>query len=414
MKRRVVVTGLGVVTPLGVGIGPSWKALCAGVSGIGRVTRFDPSKLRIQIAAEVKEFDPEDFMDRKLARRTDRYQHFALATARMALEDAEFQITAGEAERVGVVVGTTAGGLQSLLGSQALFLDGAANEISPFFIPQFLTNMASGQVAMMFGAKGPNFSPTTACAASAHAIGDACRLIQRDDADLVISGGAEAGITPLFLHGLGLMHACSARNDEPAKASRPFDANRDGFVTGEGAATLILEELQHALRRGARIHAEVIGYGANCDAYHVTSPSPGGEGAARCMRLALRDAAIPPEEVDYINAHGTSTKLNDTLETTAIKTVFGEKARKIPVSSNKSMIGHLWGGSGAVEALFTVLTISEGIIPPTINYETPDPECDLDYVPNTARKARVRVALSNSFGFGGTNGVLVFKEFTES
>lgn len=411
MERRVVVTGLGAVTPLGIGVPESWKALCAGVSGIARITLFDPSKLRVQIAAEVKGFRAEDHLDKKLVRRTDRYQHFALASSAMAIEDARLEVLPDEAENTGVSIGTTIGGVGSITNAQMLFSNGTSGEMSPFFIPQTMTSMASGQVAMMFGAKGPNFAATTACAASSHAIGDAYRLIQRGDADVMICGGAEAGIIPLMVHGLSLMRAVSSRNDEPQKASRPFDAGRDGFVTGEGGAVLILEEMEHALRRESRIYAEIVGYAANCDSFHVTSPSPGGEGAIRCMRLALKDAGIAPEDVQYINAHGTSTKLNDAVETTAIKTVFGEHARKLAVSSNKSMIGHLWGGSGAVEALFTVLTIAHGVIPPTINYETADPECDLDYVPNLARRNRVDIAISNSFGFGGTNGVLVFRRF---
>jgi 3-oxoacyl-[acyl-carrier-protein] synthase II len=411
LKRRVVVTGLGAVTPLGIGVERSWHNLCNGKPGICEITRFDTTGFGAKIAAEVKDFNAEDFIDKKLARRMDRYIHFALASAQMAVEDAKLKISDNSKERVGVSVGTTAGGMETWERNQRLLLQGARQEISPFFIPAYMTSMAAAQIAMRFGAKGPNFAPTTACAASTHALGDALRLIQRGDVEIMIAGGSEAGIVPLTISGLDAMKVLSSRNDAPQKASRPFDRDRDGFVTGEGAGIVILEELDFALERGADIYAELVGYGANCDAYHITSPSPDGEGAVRCMRLALADADITPDEVDYINAHGTSTVLNDRLETMAIKAVFGEHAKKLAISSNKSMIGHLWGGSGAVEAIFTVLTIKEGIIPPTINYETPDPECDLDYVPNRARKAKVRMAISNSFGFGGTNGGLVFKEF---
>ncbi|MBI2958199.1 MAG: beta-ketoacyl-ACP synthase II [Chloroflexi bacterium] len=411
MKRRVVITGLGAVTPIGIGIGPSWQALCAGVSGITRVTRFDTSNLRAGIAGEVKGFNPEDFIDHKLARRTDRYQHFALAAARMALEDARFEIPPSEADRVGVIVGTATGGLQSMLSAQAEFSNGSSDEISPFFILQYLTNIGAGQVALLAGARGPNFAPTSACASGTHSVGDGFKLIQHGACDMVLAGGADAGIIPIMLHGLGLMKACSQRTDMPEKASRPFELNRDGFVTGEGAAILVLEELDHALRRGAGTYAEIVGYAATGDAYHITSPSPQGEGAGRCIRLALEDAGVSPADVDYVNAHGTSTRLNDVAETRAIKAVFGKHASRLAVSSNKSMIGHLWGASGAVEAAFTALTLKHGVVPPTINYETPDPECDLDYVPNRARRMQVRIAISNSFGFGGTNGVLVFRRF---
>ena len=409
--RRVVVTGLGAVTPLGTGVDKSWQALCEGISGITRITSFDPSSLRTQIAGEVKDFSAQDFVEKKLVRKMNRYVHFALAAAEMAMEDSRFNISSDNENAVGVIIATTSGGITSWEKGHELWLKGAPDEISPFLIPSFATNMAAGQVAIRFGAKGPNFAPTTACAASTHAIGDALRLIQRGDCDAVIAGGSEAGITPVGIAGLGNMRATSTRNGEPEKASRPFDKGRDGFVTGEGAGVVILEELDSALERGARIYAEIIGYGANNDAYHITSPS--GEGAVRCMRLALRDAGIAPEDIDYINAHGTSTVLNDRAETYAIKEVFGEHSRRLAISSNKSMIGHLWGAAGAVEAIFAILTIRDSNIPPTINYETPDPECDLDYVPNVARKAKVRTVLSNSFGFGGANGVLVLREFAE-
>ncbi|MBI4618908.1 MAG: beta-ketoacyl-ACP synthase II [Desulfobacterales bacterium] len=409
-RRRVVVTGLGAITPLGTGVDKSWQALCEGRSGITRITKFDPSKLRTQIAGEVKDFSAQDFVEKKLVRKMNRYIHFALAAADMAMKDSQFKVTPDNEDAVGVIISTTSGGVSNWEQGHELWMKNAPDEISPFLIPNFMTSMAAGQVAIRFGAKGPNFAPTTACAASSHAISDAVRLIQRGDCDAVIAGGSEAGITPVGIAALGNMRATSTRNYEPEKASRPFDNDRDGFVAGEGAGVVVMEDLDSALERGARIYAEVIGYGANSDAYHITSPS--GEGAVRCMRLALRDAGIAPQEIDYINAHGTSTVLNDRVETHAIKKVFGEHSRRLPISSNKSMIGHLWGAAGAVEVIFTILTMRDSNIPPTINNETPDPECDLDYVPNVARKVKVRIALSNSFGFGGTNGVLVLREFT--
>ncbi|MFH2013016.1 MAG: beta-ketoacyl-ACP synthase II [Pseudomonadota bacterium] len=406
--RRVVITGLGAVTPLGTGIDKSWKALCEGKSGISLINSFDPSKLRTQIAGEVRDFSVQDFVEKKTVRRMNRYVHFALAAAEMAIEDSKFNISSDNEDIVGVVIATTCGGITSWEKGYELWLKDAPNEISPLLIPSFAPNMAAGQVAIRFGAKGPNFSPTTACAASTHAIGDSLRLIQRGDCDTVIAGGAEAGITPVAIAALGNIRATSTRNSDPEKASRPFDISRDGFVSGEGAGVMVLEELGSALERGAKIYAEIIGYGANNDAFHITSPS--GEGAVKCMRLALKDAGVDPKEVDYINAHGTSTEINDRTETYAIKEVFGEHSRDIAINSNKSMIGHLWGAAGAVEAIFTVLAMKNGNIPPTINYETPDPECDLDYVPNVARKAKIKTAISNSFGFGGANGVLVFRE----
>ena len=410
---RAVITGLGMVTPLGIGVGKSWQALCAGKSGIGRVTRFDATTMHTKVGGEVKDFNPKDFLTDKLARRTDRCQQFALAAARMALEDSRLRITSDIAERVGVVTGTAFGGLETTVNGQNMYMNGDRNDISPFLVPMLLTSMASGQIAMQFGAKGPNFSLTTACAASTHAVGDACRIIQHGEADVVIVGGAEAAQVPILYHAFGIMGATTEWTGDPQKASRPFDADRDGFVPAEGAAVLILEELQHALRRNASIVAEVVGYATTADAYHITSPAPDGEGAARCMRLALLDAGVKPEDVDYVNAHGTSTKLNDSTETAALKSVFGAHAASISVSSNKSMLGHTMGASGAIEAAFTVLTIRDGIIPPTINYAKTDPECDLDYVPNVARKARVQTALSSSFGFGGTNGVLVLRGYAD-
>jgi 3-oxoacyl-[acyl-carrier-protein] synthase II len=412
MKRRVVVTGLGMVTPLGVGTEASWQALCRGKSGVGPVSHFDASQFRTRIAGEVKGFNPLDFIDRKLARRGDRFIHFALAAARMALEDSGLKITSTNDERVGVSVGTAMGGIESIERNHELLIKGARQQISPFFVPSFLCNMATGQVAIEFGAKGANMCTVTACASGTHAIGDAAIVIQRGEVDAMIAGGTEAAIRPLVFAGLDPLKVMSARNDEPGKASRPFDKERDGFVIGEGAGMVILEELKSARERGAKIYGEVLGYGLNSDAYHITAPDPAGKGAASCMRLALEDAGISPGQVDYINAHGTSTVLNDLSETRAIKSVFGELSRKIPVSANKSMMGHMWAGAGATEAIASLLTIRDGIIPPTINYKTPDPECDLDYVPNKARKAGVKIVLSNSFGFGSTNGCLILGKFS--
>lgn len=367
--------------------------------------------MRTRVAGEIRDFHAGDFMTEKLARRTDRFQHLAIAAAHMALDDARFQITTSNCDRVGTSLGTAVGGLETTLDGHKMFLNGGAQDITPFFVPMLLTGMGSAQVAIHLGAKGPCFSPTTGCAASTHAIGDSFRLIQRGDADAMFTGGCDAAIVPLLVHMLGKMNATTARTDDPKKASRPFDAERDGFVPSEGSGVVLLEEMEQARRRGAHIYAELLGYGASEDAYHPTSVPPGGEGAVRCMRLALADAGVRPEEIDYINAHGTSTKMNDATETEALKVVFGERARAIPASSNKSMIGHSWGASGGIEAIFTVLTLETGIVPPTVNLEFPDPRCDLDYVPNVARKVNVRTAISNSFGFGGTNGVLVFRKW---
>ena len=411
MKKRVVVTGLGAITPLGVGVETSWQSLCQEKSGIGPITRFDATGFRTRIAGEVKDFNPLDFMDRKLIRRGDRFIHFALAASRMAVADSKLTINSGNSERVGVSLGTALGGIERLEKNHQLLLQGACCRISPFFIPGFLANMASGHISIQSGAKGPNICPVAACASGTQAIGDAFRIIQRGEADAMIAGGAEANISPLMFAGLDAMRATSARNEEPEKASRPFDRDRDGFVVGEGSGIAILEELEFALNRGARIYAEVLGYGFNSDAYHIVAPDPDGKGAAICMRMALLNAGISGDKLNYINAHGTSTLLNDLSETRAIKSVFQEHASNIPISSNKSMIGHLWGAAGAVEAIFCILTVTRGIIPPTINYDTPDPECDLDYVPNVAREAKVRVALSNSFGFGGVNATLIFSQF---
>ena len=412
MKRRVVVTGMGMLTPLGVGTEANWQALCQGKSGVGPVTHFDASQFRTRIAGEVEGFDPLDFIDRKLARRGDRFIHFALAATRMALEDSGLKITSANDERVGVSVGTAMGGIESIEKNHELLIKGARQQISPFFVPSFLCNMATGQVAITFGAKGANMCTVTACASGTHAIGDAAIVIQRGEVDAMIAGGTEAAIRPLVFAGLDPLKVMSARNDAPERASRPFDKGRDGFVIGEGAGMVILEELESARERGAKIYGEVLGYGLNSDAYHITAPDPDGAGAASCMRLALEDAGISPDQIDYINAHGTSTALNDLSETKAIKKVFGERSHKIPISANKSMMGHMWAGAGVAEAIASLLTINEGIIPPTINYETPDPECDLDYVPNEARRAEVNIVLSNSFGFGSTNGCLILGKFS--
>jgi 3-oxoacyl-[acyl-carrier-protein] synthase II len=411
LRRRVVVTGMGMVSPLGISVEKSWQALIQGKSGVGRITKFDPTGFDTQIAAEVKGFVPENFIDKKEIKRMDIFIQYAVAGSVMAMEDSQLKITPANAERVGVVVGAGLGGLTTIETYHKILMERGPGRISPFFIPALIVNEAPGQISMRFGAKGPNTSVVTACATGNHNIGDAWRIIQRGDADAVIAGGVEATVTPLAVSGFNAMKALSTRNQEPEKASRPFDKDRDGFVMGEGAGIIILEELTQALDRGAKIYAEIIGYGLTGDAYHITAPAPDGEGAARCMQMALKDSGISPEEVDYINAHGTATYYNDIYETMAIKTVFKEHAKKLPVSSTKSMTGHLLGGAGGVESIFTILTICNGIMPPTINYETPDPECDLDYVPNQARKGSVRVALSNSFGFGGTNAVLAFKRF---
>lgn len=411
LRRRVVITGLGALTPLAIGAEESWQKLCQGRSGVARITKFDASDSKVQIAAEIKDFHPEDFLDRKKVRRTDPFIQYALAATRMAMDDSGLVIDENNACRVGVVLGSSAGGMTTYEKNLLALYDEGADKVSPFFIPGFLANMAAGEVAMAVGVKGPSKCVVTACASSSHCIGDSLRLIQYGEADAMIAGGGDAYILPVAIAGFDRMRALSRRNDEPERASRPFDKDRDGFVTGEGAGVIILEEMQSAMRRGARVYAELIGYGSNIDGIHITEPDSENQG--RCLKLAMSDAAVAPTDIDYINAHGTSTGLNDACETKAIKAALGEHSRKVPVSSNKSMIGHLLGASGAVEAVFTVLTIRDGIIPPTINYDTPDPECDLDYVPNLARKAQVNTALSNSFGFGGANAALVFKKFEE-
>jgi 3-oxoacyl-[acyl-carrier-protein] synthase II len=409
--RRVVVTGLGAVTPIGIGTETYWRNLTAGVSGVAPITRFDARQHDAKIAAEVKGFDALQWLEKKEARKMDLFIHYALAAAVMAVDDAGLKVADEERERVGVLVGTGMGGIPALEESHKVLLERGPGRISAFFIPSIITNLASGHISMRYGMKGPNSCVSTACATGNHAIGDSVEIMQRGDADVMVAGGAEAVITPLTIGGFCAMKALSTRNDEPTRASRPWDKGRVGFVMGEGAGILILEELEHARRRGARIYAEVAGYGLSADAHHITQPAPEGEGALRSMRMALQDAGLRPEAVDYINAHGTSTPVGDLMETMAIKHLFGEHARRLAVSSNKSMIGHLLGAAGGVESVATVLTVYHDLIPPTVNYEDPDAECDLDYVPNSARPARVDVAMTNSFGFGGTNATLVFRKY---
>ncbi len=411
MRRRVVVTGIGMVIPQGAGKDEVWKKICEGVSGVGPITKFDPTGFETRIAAEVRDFDPTRFIDPKDLRKMDPFIHFAIGAACIAAEDSGIEFSKEDPERVGVIIGVGLGGLATLEQSFQVLRDRGPKRISPFFIPAIIPNEAPAHISIRFGLKGPNMAVATACASGAHAIGMAFRAIQYGDIDVAVSGGVEATITPLAVAGFNAMRALSTRNDDPQKASRPFDRDRDGFVIGEGGAVMILEELERAKKRGAQIYAELVGYGYNSDAYHLAAPDPEGEGAARCMLLALKDARLSPDDVDYINAHGTGTPAGDVTETLAIKRVFGHRAYKIPVSSTKSMTGHLLGGAGSTEAVFCVLSIRDGIIPPTINYENPDPQCDLDYVPNVAREAKVRVALSNSFGFGGANAVLIFKKF---
>jgi len=411
MARRVVVTGLGMVTPLGLGVEENWEAILKGKSGIGPITRFDASSSPSQIAGEVKGFRSEDFLSSKDARHLDIFIHYAIASARMAVENSRLKITPENNQRVGCVTGSGIGGLSTIEFYHKVLLEKGLRRVSPFFIPGIIANMVPGQIAIEFGARGPNTSVVTACAASSHAIGESWKIIQRGAAEVMITGGTEAVLTPLAIGGFTSMKSLSTRNDEPEKASRPFDRERDGFVVSEGGGIIILEELNYALDRGADIYAEIIGYGMSSDAYHITAPDPEGIGASICMKAALKDAGLNPGDIDYINAHGTSTKLNDISETKGIKSIFGDHAFKIPISSTKSMTGHLLGGAGVVEATYSILAIKNGLIPPTINYEFPDPECDLDYVPNKPRKARVRTALSNSFGFGGTNSSLIFREF---
>lgn len=410
-KKRVVITGLGAITPLGNDLESYWQGLLAGRSGIGPITHFDASQHATRIAAEVKGFDPHEYMDRKDAKRMDRFAQFAVATSQQALADAKLEITALNAEQIGVMIGTGVGGLKVMEEQQEVYLNRGPSRCSPFMVPMMIANMAAGLAAIHTGAKGPNSCPVTACAAGSNAIGDAFRLVQQGYAQAMICGGTEAAVTPLAVAGFASARALSTRNDEPQLASRPFDRDRDGFVIGEGCGILILESLDHALSRGARIYAEIIGYGMTCDAYHMTAPVPGGEGAARCIQLALKDANLTPDQVDYVNAHGTSTPANDPTETQAIKTALGDAAQKIVVSSTKSMTGHLLGGSGGIEGVASVMAVNQNQVPPTINLDNPDDDCDLDYVPNQARKLNIDVALSNSFGFGGHNVTLVFKKY---
>ena len=407
MTERVVITGLGAITPLGNDVPTMWEAVVKGRSGVARITQFDPSPLSTQFAAEVKDFDPVALFGAKGARRMDRVTQFAVAATKEAIEDAGLRVTADEAERTGVIIGTGIGGISTLVRGLKMMERKGPRRLNPFLIPMILPDTPAAQVAIVFGFKGPNLAVVTACATGTNAIGEGAEMIRRGMADVMVCGGSEAGILPLSIAGFNAMGALSTRNEEPERASRPFDATRDGFVMGEGAGILILESLSHARSRGARIYAEVVGYGTTVDAFHMAAPAEGGEGAARAMKMALQRAGLTPEDIDYINAHGTSTVLNDKSETAAIKSVFGEQAYRVPISSTKSMIGHLLGAAGAVEAIVCVKALETGIIPPTINYEHPDPECDLDYVPNVARRASLRTAMSNSFGLGGHNAAII-------
>jgi 3-oxoacyl-[acyl-carrier-protein] synthase II len=413
LQRRVVITGIGLISPLGVGTEVNWKDLLAGRSGIGPITRFDASAYSCRIAGEVRGFDASAFLPRKDIKKMDLFIQYALAATEFALKDSGLAIGPENAERVGVYIGSGIGGLPSIEAQHKELLEAGPRKISPFFIVGLIVNLASGQVSIRHGAKGPNLANSTACATGTHAVGDSYRLIARGDADAMICGGAEGVVTPLAVGGFCAMRALSGRNEEPEKASRPFDAGRDGFVMGEGAGILVLEELEHARRRGAPIHAEVVGYGVSADAFHVAAPSEDGDGPYRVMRNAVQDAGIEPEDLDYINAHGTSTPEGDRVETIAIKRLFGESARRVAVSSTKSMTGHLLGAAGGLESAIVALVVEHGIIPPTINLTEPDPECDLDYVPNEARRRPVRYALNNSFGFGGTNACLIVKRFED-
>ena len=409
--RRVVITGIGIVSPLGVGIEKNWTNLMEGKSGIGPITRFDATGFVTTIAGEVRDYRPEEFISKKELRKLDPFLQIALGAAQLAFDDSKLEISSEMAPRAGVYMGCGLGGLSTIEDGHKNLLKGGPRKMSPFFIPMVISNMAPGLISIAHRAKGPNMSIQTACAAGTHAVGQAFHMIRNGMADIMVSGGVESTVTPIGISGFNAMRALSVRNDEPEKASRPFERDRDGFVLSEGAGLLILEELSLALERGAKIYGEVVGFGASGDAHHMAAPAPEGEGAARCMKAALDDAGVLPHEVEYINAHGTSTDLNDKYETQAIKTIFGEHAYKLAVSSTKSMTGHLLGAAGGLEAAYTALTLERQAIPPTINYENPDPDCDLDYVPNQARKATVNVAISNSFGFGGTNGTLVFRRW---
>lgn len=413
MSRRVVVTGVGLVSPLGIGTEANWKALCAGRSGIGAITRFDASQFSARIAGEVQGFDPLQFIEKKDVKKMDVFIQLAIAASQFAVDDAKLEVTAENATRVGVFIASGIGGFSTIEREHRALLEGGPRRISPFFIPAAIINLAAGQVSIRFGAKGPNSATCTACSASAHAIGDALEVIRRGKADVMIAGGSESAITPMGVGGFAAMRALSTRNDEPSRASRPFDRDRDGFIMGEGSGVIVLEELERAKGRGAPIYAELVGYGMSADAFHITAPSEDGDGGMRVMASALEDAGVGIEAVDYINAHGTSTPYNDKLETLAIRRLFGEHAAKLAISSTKSMTGHLLGAAGGLEAGITALAVRHQVAPPTINYETPDPACDLDYVPNTARPMKITYALSNSFGFGGTNGALLFKRYEE-
>ena len=409
--NRVVVTGLGAITPIGIGKDEYWESLIKGKSGVGYITRFDAEDFVTKIAAEVKDFNPEDFMDKREIRRTDRFTQYALAGTYLALEDGDIDLSVVKKDRVGVVIGSGIGGMETLEGEHTKLIEKGPKKVSPLFIPMMISNMAPGQISMKYGLKGPTMTITTACASGNHAIGEAFRMIQRGICDMIITGGCEAAITPLAIAGFNAMKALSTRNEEPSKASRPFDKKRDGFVMGEGAGILVLEELNHALKRNATIYGEIVGYGTSSDAYHITAPDPEAEGPRKAMELALLDGNVSYKEVDYINAHGTSTYYNDKLETLAIKKAFKEHAYKLNISSTKSMTGHLLGGAASIEAIATILAIKEGIIPPTINYEDPDEECYLNYTPNKAVKRDIEYAMSNSLGFGGHNGTILFKKF---
>ena len=411
-KKRIVVTGIGVVSPVGVGKTNYWSSLVSGISGVGRITHFDPTGFDVQIAAEVKGFDVTNWIERKESRRMDRFVHFGVAAALDAIEDAGLKITPANAERVGVLVGSGIGGLQTLEDQVKVLIQNGPSKISPFLIPMMIADMASGHISIITGAKGPNSTVVTACATGAHALGDSLEIIRRGAADVMICGGTEAAVTQVGVAGFGNMKAMTSKyNDNPTKASRPFEAGRDGFVIGEGAGVVVLESLEHAEARGAHIYCELGGYGMSGDAYHMTQPAAGGEGVARAMVAALKDADVQPEMVGYINAHGTSTPLNDKNETAALKSVFGDHAYKLAVSSTKSMTGHLLGGAGGIEAVAAALAIHTGVLPPTINYDNPDPDCDLDYIPNVARNQQVEVAVSNNSGFGGHNAVIVMKRY---
>lgn len=411
MKRRVVVTGIGIISPLGTGIEKNWKGIIEGRSGIRRITRFDAANFPVQIAGEVPDFNPEVFIEKKEIKKMDTFIQYALAASILAVQDAGLEVTSENAERVGVYIGSGIGGLPAIEHWHTILKEKGPDRVTPFFIPMVLINLASGQVSIKFGAKGPNSCAVTACATGTHSIGDAFRIIQNGDADVMIAGGAESTISPLCIAGFSAMKALSTNNNDPQKASRPFDKNRDGFIVAEGAGILVLEDMETAKKRGARIYAEIVGYGMTSDAFHMTTPAPEGEGAARCMTAAIKSAGINPDAVDYINAHGTSTYYNDLYETMAVKKVFKDHTKKLAISSTKSMTGHLLGAAGGVEAVFTTLAIYHSIMPPTTNYDIPDPECDLDYVPNKPKEKKIHIAISNSFGFGGTNGVLVFKRF---